>query len=43
MSGYTDLTRFHRGEIDTDAPFIQKPFSVADLSERIRDVLAIDP
>ena len=39
MSGYTDNFIAHRGVIDKEIPFIQKPFTINGLSSRIRDVL----
>jgi CheY-like chemotaxis protein len=39
MSGYTADIIAHRGILDTDSPFIQKPFSAKDLSAKVRATL----
>lgn len=39
MSGYTSNVIAHRGVLDKDIVFIQKPFSVKTLCEKVRDVL----
>ena len=39
MSGYTDDDAVRRGLLDPGAPFLQKPFTPADLSRRVREVL----
>jgi PAS domain S-box-containing protein len=39
MSGYTDDVIAHRGVLDQDIDFIQKPFSVRGLTTKVRDVL----
>jgi len=39
MSGYTDDTIVHHGVLDTDVEFINKPFTFAQLTRKIRDVL----
>jgi two-component system, cell cycle sensor histidine kinase and response regulator CckA len=41
MSGYTAAIIAQHGEIDPDTPFIQKPFSRAELSQKI--VAALNP
>lgn len=38
-SGYTDNHLLHNGFLKEGVHFLQKPFSIADLSEHIRDVL----
>jgi CheY-like chemotaxis protein len=39
MSGYTANVIAHQGVLDEGVAFIQKPFSMADLSEKLRGVL----
>jgi CheY-like chemotaxis protein len=39
MSGYTDDVIAHRGILDEDVNFIQKPFTVLGLTTKIREVL----
>jgi len=39
MSGYTSNVIAHQGVLDDGVAFIQKPFSMADLAEKVRDVL----
>ncbi len=39
MSGYADDRIAHRGVLDSGAPFIQKPFSLQGLAEKVRSVL----
>ncbi|MBF0202164.1 MAG: PAS domain S-box protein [Desulfamplus sp.] len=39
MSGYTANVIAHQGVLDEGVAFIQKPFSMADLTEKVRDVL----
>jgi DNA-binding NtrC family response regulator len=39
MSGYTDEAIVHHGVLDASVNFIQKPFSTAGLTRKIRDVL----
>ncbi len=43
MSGYTDDIIAHQGVLPQGIAFIQKPFSMADLTEKLRDVLDADP
>jgi CheY-like chemotaxis protein len=38
-SGYTDDAIVHNGVLDPEARFIGKPFSVADLTRKVREVL----
>ena len=40
MSGYTDDAIAHHGVLDPGIDFLQKPFSMADLAAKIRQVLA---
>ncbi len=39
MSGYTADVIAHRGVLEKDVNFVQKPFSMKDLGERVREVL----
>lgn len=39
MSGYTTDRIVHRGLLEKDVHFIQKPFSVSSLSGKVREVL----
>ncbi len=39
MSGYTDNVIVHHGILDKGINFIQKPFTIQELSEKIREVL----
>ena len=43
MSGYTADIIAHQGILDDGISFIQKPFSMADLTEKLRDVLDMTP
>lgn len=38
-SGYTDKAIVHQGILDADIAFIQKPFTVMDLAQKVRAVL----
>ena len=38
-SGYTDGAIVDHGILDEGTPFIQKPFSVRDLTRKVREVL----
>ena len=40
MSGLLQETLIERASLPPDATFIEKPFTMAQLSERIREVLA---
>ncbi len=40
MSGYTDNAIVHHGVLDPGTPFIQKPFTIDELSAKLREVLA---
>jgi hypothetical protein len=39
MSGYSDDVIAHHGVMDAGINFIQKPFSITALTDKIRDVL----
>lgn len=39
MSGYTDDAIFHHGVLQDPAHFIAKPFTAADLTQKVREVL----
>ena len=39
MSGYTDSGVIDQGMLTADTPFIQKPFTSATLSRKVREVL----
>ena len=39
MSGYTANVVMHRGILERDVHFIQKPFSVNSLAGKVREVL----
>jgi len=39
MSGYTANVIAHQGVLDKGVAFLQKPFSMADLAEKLRGVL----
>jgi len=39
MSGYTDNALFKNGLLDGGVFFLQKPFSVGKLTEKVREVL----
>jgi PAS domain S-box-containing protein len=41
MSGYSANVIAHQGVLDEGVAFIQKPFSMADLAEKVREVLDI--
>jgi len=38
-SGYTDNAIVHHGVLDPNTPFLQKPFSIADLAAKIREII----
>jgi CheY-like chemotaxis protein len=40
MSGYTDRAIVHHGILQTDTVLLQKPFSMATLTAKVRDILA---
>jgi CheY-like chemotaxis protein len=39
MSGYTSNVIAHQGILDNGVAFIQKPFSMADMTEKVRELL----
>jgi PAS domain S-box-containing protein len=39
VSGYTNDEIVHRGQLDPGVAFLQKPFTAADLSRRVREVI----
>jgi CheY-like chemotaxis protein len=39
MSGYTDNVIIHKGFVDEGVKFLQKPFTVKELTEKIRETL----
>jgi signal transduction histidine kinase/ActR/RegA family two-component response regulator len=39
MSGYTDNVIIHKGFVDNGVKFLQKPFTVKELADKIRDTL----
>ncbi len=43
MSGYTDNAIIHHGVLDPGTHFIAKPFSAADLTRKVGEVLAARP
>jgi two-component system, cell cycle sensor histidine kinase and response regulator CckA len=43
MSGYTDQAVVHHGILQNDAVLLQKPFTLATLSARLREILAPEP
>jgi two-component system, cell cycle sensor histidine kinase and response regulator CckA len=43
MSGYTSNVIAHHGVLDVGVAFIQKPFSMEDMTAKVRDVLDTAP
>jgi CheY-like chemotaxis protein len=43
LSGYTDETIVHQGELDADVDFLQKPFTADALNHRVRNILGEVP
>ncbi len=43
MSGYTDRAIVHHGILETGAVLLQKPFTLATLASKIREILAPPP
>jgi FixJ family two-component response regulator len=41
MSGYTADVIAHQGVLDDGVAFIQKPFSMTDMTEKVRDILGM--
>jgi FixJ family two-component response regulator len=39
VSGYTDDTIVHQGQLDPGVEFLQKPFTADGLNRRVREVL----
>jgi len=42
MSGYTDQAVVHHGILESDAVLLQKPFTVAALAAKLRDILNLE-
>jgi CheY-like chemotaxis protein len=42
MSGYTEQSAAHKAGIDRGTPFVQKPFTAAELVRQVREALAPD-
>jgi two-component system cell cycle sensor histidine kinase/response regulator CckA len=40
MSGYTDDDIVHRGSLDSNITFLQKPFTLIALASAVREVLS---
>jgi len=43
ISGYPNQALLHRGVLETGLAFLQKPFTAADLTRRLREVLDTEP
>ncbi|HKS80740.1 MAG TPA: PAS domain S-box protein [Candidatus Acidoferrales bacterium] len=43
MSGYTDQAVVHHGILEDDAILLQKPFTLATLASKLREILAAEP
>ena len=43
MSGYTDQAVVHQGILGADTPLLQKPFTLAALTKKLREILAPEP
>ena len=42
MTGYTDRTIVHHGILETDAVLLQKPFTLATLASKLREILTTE-
>jgi len=42
MSGYTDQSVIHHGILEDDVPLLQKPFTLATLASKLRELLAVE-
>ena len=42
MTGYTDQAVMHQGILDADAILLQKPFTLATLAAKLRDILVVE-
>jgi CheY-like chemotaxis protein len=42
MSGYTDQAVVYHGILETDAVLLQKPFTLATLASKLREILAVE-
>jgi two-component system cell cycle sensor histidine kinase/response regulator CckA len=42
MSGYTDQAVIHQGILEEDAVLLQKPFTIATLASKLREILALE-
>jgi PAS domain S-box-containing protein len=42
MSGYTDQAIVHSGTLGADAPLLQKPFTLATLTTKLREILSLE-
>ncbi|MDR3720436.1 MAG: response regulator, partial [Candidatus Acidoferrales bacterium] len=42
MSGYTDQAIVHLGILGTDTPLLQKPFTLATLTTKLREILTAE-
>jgi nitrogen-specific signal transduction histidine kinase len=43
MSGYTDQSVVHHGILESDAVLLQKPFTMATLASKLREILTAQP
>ena len=39
MSGYSEQSAANKNEVDRSLPFVQKPFTAAELVRQVRDAL----
>ena len=42
MSGYTDQAIGRRGILESDVVLLQKPFTLATLASKLREILAVE-